>query len=112
MLYYIPNYSTGNCANLRNGDVIRVYERKPTTNSDVNYIDYYINSHYVNISGIQHFATTSSIPDCIDNNSITDNVFYRFDIASILITFIILLIICLYFPYKIFSRLFGRWLKW
>ena len=45
------------------------------------------------------------------NIELTHDYFYRKDIDSIIILFFILSIICLYFPYRIFSRLFGRWLK-
>lgn len=112
MKIYVPEFNTNNCLVIRNGDVIRVYESRPTTNSDVNYIDYYIGNHYIDISGTQHFATTSSIPTCLNTNRITTNNFYRFDLVDILISFFILAIVCFYFPYKIFSRMFGRWLKW
>lgn len=42
----------------------------------------------------------------------TSDVFYRFDLDSILVIFFILLIVLFYFPYRVITRMFGRWFKW
>ena len=42
----------------------------------------------------------------------TTDIYYRNDIDSILCIFFILLLIMFYFPYRIISRMFGRWFKW
>lgn len=42
---------------------------------------------------------------------LTHDPFYRKDTSSIMIVFFILSIVCFYFPYRIFARAFGRWLK-
>lgn len=110
-MLYLPTYNNNNCVVIRSGDVVRVYETRPTVNSNVDYIDYYINSHYINISGVQYFTNTSTLPTCYDNNLLTNSPFYRHDISSILITYFIIVIVCFYFPFKLFSRMFGRWLK-
>lgn len=41
----------------------------------------------------------------------THDIFYRSDIADILIVVAILSIILLFIPYKIISKIFGKWLK-
>lgn len=105
--YYVP--SLGACY-VVNSSYIRVYQTTPRQNSSSNYNDYYFNSHYVNTRGTQTWGTTSTLPTC-STDTFTTNVFYRFDIDSILLTTFILLLICFYFPYRIISRLFGRWLK-
>lgn len=46
------------------------------------------------------------------NFDTTSNVYYRKDIDSILVIFFIVLLVAFYFPYRIISRMFGRWLKW
>lgn len=109
---YIPEFSNGNCAYIYNSDIIRVYNSEPTHNSTIAYKDYYIKSSYIYNEGSTTFSNYSSLPVCINSNRITTNVMYRNDIDSILVCFIIILIICFYFPYRIISRLFGRWLKW
>lgn len=56
---------------------------------------------------------TSFVSQCNFDNytNFTSDVFYRNDIDSILIIFLILFIIIIFVPYKIISRLFGRWFK-
>lgn len=46
-----------------------------------------------------------------DSYILTNNNFYHPKIDSILVIFFIITLVCIYFPYKIFSRAFGRWLK-
>lgn len=94
-----------------NDYTIRAYHTTPRQNSSSDYTDYFINSHYINRSGTQTFSQYTTLPTCM-TDTFTTNVFYRNDIADIMITFFILLIICFYFPYRIITRAFGRWLKW
>ena len=109
---YVPSYSNNNCVVLQNSSTIRVYDHVPTQNSTVSYIDYYINSSYLSNIGSQTFNNYSTIPSCLSSSDITTSVYYRLDFDKILVITFILLIICLYFPYRIISRMFGRWLKW
>lgn len=44
-------------------------------------------------------------------NKFTNDKWYRNDLPDVLITFFILFIFMIYLPYKICSRVFGRWLK-
>ena len=109
---YVPEYSNGNCAYIYNSDIIRVYNSIPTNNSTIAYKDYYIKSSYIYNEGVTSFGQYSNLPTCINSSRITTDVYYRNDFDSILIIFFILLLICFYFPYRLISRLFGRWLKW
>lgn len=110
-MLYVPNYKTGQCAYVRDKDTIRVYNQKPINNSTRDYTDYFVNSHYLYTSGTQTFTNTSTLPTCLIDSEVTNNVFYRNDISDSLVIFVIILIISFYFPYKIISRLFGRWFK-
>lgn len=47
----------------------------------------------------------------VDSYYLTNNYLYHPKIDSILVMFFIITLVCIYFPYKIFSRAFGRWLK-
>lgn len=47
----------------------------------------------------------------INYASLTDNYNYRVDIVNSYVIFLIFFIMAFYLPYKIISRLFGRWLK-
>lgn len=110
-MVYVPSSSCA-CVSITNGNYLRCYLERPRQNSTINYTDFYFDSHYIGVEGRQTFSQYSTIPTCLSNNDITNNVFYRHDIDSILIIFFIILLICFYFPYRIVSRAFGRWFKW
>lgn len=108
MKIYAPNYNSNNCAVIQNNNTLRIYERKPTQNSNVNYTDYYYNSHYYYTTGTQNFSQYSIIPNCISNNDMTTEVYYRNDFVDILIMFYIFCIFCIYLPIRIYAKLFKR----
>lgn len=111
-MIYVPQDNTYKyCPYVVNANSIRVYDRQPQNNSTANYREYYYNSSYAFTDNQQTWSNYSTLPSCLSSTEITSNVFYRNDIDKILVCFIILLIICFYFPYKIISRMFGRWLK-
>ena len=109
MTIYLPdtNYA---CFVVQDSNTIRAYNTMPRQNGNSDYTDYYVNSHYIFKNGNQQWSNYSTLPTC-SGATFTTNVFYRNDIDSIMITFFILLIICFWFPYRILSRAFGRWLK-
>lgn len=112
-MIYVPNDTNyDSCYVVRDKDTIRAYSSIPTQNSNVPYKDYYVNSHYMFSYGSQNFSQYSIIPTCESSSNITSNVYYRNDLADILICFFIIVVVCFYFPFKIFSRFFGRWLQW
>ena len=109
---YIPleegeNYA---CFEVRDKDTIRAYISTPSYNSTSNYTDFFINSHYLRKTGSVTWSNYSTLPVCV-NNQITQDFYYRNDISDILISFIIIALVCIYMPFKLFSRIFGRWLK-
>ena len=55
-MIYVPNYTSNNCVVVRNEQVIRKYETTPTYNSNINYVDYYIHSDYMESTGTQNFS--------------------------------------------------------
>lgn len=111
---YIPleegqNYA---CYTIYDKDTIRAYVSTPALNSSSSYTDYFINSHYLQRTGVQQWGNYSTnLPTCIQSSLITTDFYYRNDIKDILIIFIILSIFAIWFPYKLFSKIFGRWLK-
>ena len=108
MHVYIPNPQDYKCFVVQNENVIRAYSQVPTYNSTVNYRDFYINSNYLYRDGSQSFGNYSTLPVCLDNSIITSDFYYRNDIDSILIIFLIISIFAFYIPIKIFMRLFRR----
>ena len=109
MKIYLPNYTNNNCIVVRDKDTIRVYETTPQNNNqNYNYIDYYINSHYLTNSGVQQFNQYSTIPVCRNHNDFTKEVFYRNDFDNILIIFVIMSFFIILLPTRIIMRLFKR----
>lgn len=108
-MIYVPNKNDYACFVVRDSDTIRAYENMPTQDSLVNYRDYFINSNYLYKDGIETFS--SSVPVCLDENELSTSFYYRNDLHNILIIFIIMFFIIIIIPYKIISRLFGRWFK-
>lgn len=109
-MIYVPedsNFSA--CYVVNSADTIRAYSTSPTTNSSVNYRDYYYNGHYIYKDGVQTFSQYSTLPICLASSEVSHNVWYRNDLDSILIIFLILTLVIIYFPYKLFSRLLGKW---
>ena len=106
-MIYVPdlNYK---CYVVRDTNTIRAYKRVPTNNSTIDYRDYYYNSNYLYQDGEQTFSQYTTLPTCLDSNVLTDNSYYRNDIADILFIFTIICLFGLYLPYRIFLHLFKR----
>ena len=109
---YLPvdNVSNFSCYSVRDKDTIRAYYSKPSINSNSNYVDFYINSHYLQKSGNESWGQwTSNLPVCLPNSSITNKIEYRTDYLESMLLFIILLFILFWLPLKLtFFRLFRR----
>lgn len=111
---YLPieNISDFKCYSVYDKDTIRAYIQQPQLDSSSQYVDFYINSHYLQKSGTQSWGQwNNSLPVCLSSNNITNEVYHRNDFDSILIIFLVLFIFIICLPYKIMSRAFGRWLK-
>lgn len=111
-MIYVPNDLTySSCYVVQNENVIRAYDTYPQYNTSYNYKDYYINSNYIYREGSGQWSNYSTLPVCLPSSDITNDFYYRNDFDSICIIFLIFSIFILYLPFKIFSRLFGRWFK-
>lgn len=111
---FLPVYDVNDyaCYSVLDKDTIRAYKTQPQLDSSSEYVDFYINSHYLQRTGTQSWGQwNSSLPTCVSKSSFTTDVYYRTDFDSILIIFLILFIFIIVLPYKIMSRAFGRWLK-
>lgn len=100
---YIPSEYINNCNVVHNG-----YIRSYLDNTYTSYVDIFPKQDYMVQAG------TLSVPDspiCDTLNAYSTDIWYRCDITLILINVLIIAIFGIYFPYRIFSRLFGRWLK-
>lgn len=108
-MVYVPSYNSSNCVVIQSSDIIRVYQSRPTTNSTINYTDYYYRSNYYSNTGTQTFSSYSTIPTC--RNDITTNYYYRYDFDKIIVIFMCIVVLCYYMAFKPISRVMGRWLK-
>lgn len=105
---YLPNIDYP-CIIVYDNDTIRAYHSRPSIESTVTYTDYYVNSHYLQKEGTQSFGRyNTNLPNCLDSNIFTNNVYYRNDITSILVGFLIISLIVFGIPLKIITRLFKR----
>lgn len=108
---YLPvdNVSDFACYSIRSSEYIRAYKNMPQINSSSDYVDFYINSHYLEFEGTQTWGSyISNLPTCISELSITNNPIYRNDFDSILIIFSFFLVFCFYFPTKLVFKLFKK----
>lgn len=109
---YLPSgsYNNSSCITLDNlsSGYIRVYEQTPTSNSNINYVDYFVNYNYLSRSGTQSFGNWTTNVNCVDKTQFTDDFYYRIDFTNILIMFTIMVFFIIFIPFKIFTKLFKR----
>lgn len=111
-MIYVPEDSIyDSCYVVQSQGVIRGYDIYPQNNRSYNYRDYYTDSNYMYRDGSGQWSQYTTLPICLSSDVITNDYYYRNDFASICLIFIIFAIIIIYLPFKLFSRLFGRWLK-
>lgn len=105
---YVPNMTDYKCFVVQNSDTIRAYKSIPTTNSEVEYRDYYINSHYVYKDGTQTFGNYgyNTLPTCMDANDLTTSIYHRNDFDSILIIFFIIILFAYFIVKKVIRGFF------
>ena len=114
--YYITDKSNAKCVRVLDRHTLRVYTDNFEYNKNINYYDLYLDEHYMQNFGTEWFwyndhNNHSNFPPCVSMNDVTDDFYYRNDFDSILIIFLIISIFVFLIPFKVFSRLFGRWLK-
>lgn len=107
-MIYVPNLEEYEKYEFINENIIRAYKTEPQINEEIEYRDYFVNSHYVYNDGKITYKTIEEIPTYISENRLTNEIYYRNDFDSILIIFISLAFICFYLPYKIFMKIFKK----
>lgn len=112
MKIYVPQDNTYNkCYVLQNENVLRGYDRLPQNNTIYNYRDYYIKSDYYYRDGSGQWSQYTTLPVCLPSSDITNSYWYRIDLSNIFIIFFTLFFFIVFMPYRLFRRIFGRWLK-
>lgn len=109
-MIYLPidDFTDYECYYVYDKDTIRAYKDMPVLNNNVDYTDYFINSHYLSKNGTQNFGIYSTIPICLDTDKLTNDIYYRNDMPSILLMFLIICIFAFYIPFKIVVRFFKK----
>lgn len=110
---YLPiEVNSNQCPVVVSDGHIRVYDKIPngTTQNNVHYTDFYIRENYLQTENTTNWSSYTT-QNCVDREQFTTDFWYRPDIDKSLICFFIIAIVCLWLPYKIISRVFGRWLK-
>ena len=100
---YLPieNVNDFACYSVYDKDTIRAYYTQPQIDSSSNYVDFYINSHYLQRTGTQSWGQwNSSLPTCFSKSIITNDVYYRNDFDGVLIIFLIIYKHCFYVLYN------------
>lgn len=106
MIYLPDEISDTKCAYLYDKDTIRVYDSIPTQNQDINYTDYFINSHYLSRTGTTHFGNYTTINyNCLDTSNFTTKYVYRNDLMEILVISLILIGCCWFLVAKMIRSL-------
>lgn len=109
---YLPiEVNSSQCPVVVSDGHIRVYNSVPNgTNQNVTYTDFYVRENYLETTGQTNWTPYTNV-SCIDRGQFVTDYWYRPDIWQSLICFVIIGGIGLYLPFRIISRLFGRWLK-
>lgn len=101
---YIPELEEGNCVVIRSADVIRVYDRVPTLNSEVHYRDYYPGLNYNYNEGTQIFGNYSnSLPVC---REATTNVTYTLSYPLYILLVVIIFFLAVKFICDLLDEVF------
>lgn len=101
---YVPELEDGNCVVIRSSDVIRIYDSRPTLNSEIHYRDYYPKLNYNYNEGTQSFGNyLSSLPVCRDA---TSDIKYTFSYPQFILLCVIILILAVKLIDGILSELF------
>lgn len=106
-MIYVPelNYS---CFYVLDSNTIRAYKTMPTniSENEVEYKDFFINSHYLYREGKEVFTPISVIPQCLDHEKLTSDYYYRNDFFEILFVFLGFIGFCWFFISKLVKTLF------
>ena len=88
-MIYVPDLENYKCFVVKDTNTIRAYKLIPNRNTEIEYRDYYINSHYLYQDGTQSFGnySTTYLPVCLDSSNLTTAYNYRNDFADIMIIF-------------------------
>lgn len=102
------------CISVNRG-FIRLYKEQPrpltyNQTKTIDYIDVYLDSYLVD-RGQERFSSYSTIPYCAPYE-LTNEYWYRLDIANIIILFMFLAYFIVFIPIRLFRRPLKKWLNY
>lgn len=106
MIYVPDNLLYDSCYSFVDSNTLRIYDRVPQLELGANYVDVYINSHYL-VSQSNAISFIQTQPVCLSSDKITHNWIYRNDLADILTSVACLSIfiyIIIFMPIKAFFK--------
>lgn len=106
-MIYVPEFNNNTCCYMNDSNTLRCYEYRPTYNSNVNYTDYFVNSHYLTRTGTQSFGSYNTSINCIATSNLTTAYFYRNDAVDIMLLFLLIVGFIFFFG-RLFLRTFFR----
>lgn len=111
-MIYVPELENYKCYVVRDTNTLRAYKEIPQNNKEVEYRDYYINSHYLYQDGIQSFSTYSTLPICLDSQNLTSSYNYRNDFADIMLIFVLMTGVIWFLTTKLIKTFFRGFRKY
>lgn len=111
---YLPvEVNQNQCAVVVSDGHIRIYSSRPNgqQQNNVTYTDFYIRENYLQTNGSTNWNQYTT-QNCVDHTQFSTDYWDRPDIWQSLICFAIIGYVGIVLPFKIISRLFGRWLKY
>lgn len=104
-MLYVPIDDFNNvCVEKLNTDIIRVYH-SVNINQENNYTDYNSSNHY---TSYQSSIVLTTQPSCVDQEQLTNDIYYRNDLSHILVVFFIMAFFIFYIPYKLIMRFYRK----
>lgn len=104
-MVYVPDLDYA-CYTIYDKDTIRAYHVMPEKGSETPYTDFFIHSDYYTKNGKELISET--LPICLESTKLTNDIYYRTDLANILVIFLIFCIFVFLIPIKILLRFFRR----
>lgn len=101
----VDNFNDFKCYEVLDSNTVRSYRSTPVIGSEVDYIDFFVNSHYLEKQGK---TTLEYSPICLDSTSLTNEVYYRNDFPQIMLCFVLILFFITYFARTILRNFFRR----
>lgn len=105
-MFYVPDLENYKCVYMYNSNTLRAYKSKPAVNSTSDYVDYYVDNHYLYREGSQSWGNyNNNLPVCISQDKLTDVWYYRTDLLDIAVVVFIFIFIFYWVLFKFINKI-------